>query len=107
MSTHTPHPATAPESISNRARRQRRKGSRTVLDDEADDITWLYDGYLSALSEKHRKIVMWALDTCNTNAWSGAKEYLAKSKADLIAVQEAKIAKTELADTEQTTRISG
>ena len=42
------------------------------------------------MSEKHRKLGLWAFDTCNANAWAGAKEYLARSKTDLVAVQEAK-----------------
>ena len=73
--------------ISGPGPKDRRKGSRTVLDGEADDLTWECDGSLSALSEKHRQIGMWALYACNANAWPGAKEYLAKSNADLVAVQ--------------------
>ena len=46
----TAQPSTAPENERAWARRQRKKGSPVVLDDEAADLTWLCDGSLSALS---------------------------------------------------------
>ena len=79
-------PSTTPEDERARARRQRKKGSPVVLDDEVDDLTWFCDGSLSALNERHRKLGLWAFDTCNADVWAGAKEDLARSKSDLVAV---------------------
>ena len=101
-------PNTAPEDDRARARKQKKKGSPVVLDDEETaGLTWLCDGSLSALSKKHRKVGRGAFDTCNANAWPGALEYLARSKVDLLAVQEAKTIAIEVPDAEQAIRNAG
>ena len=46
-----PPPTTAPGDVRTKAKRQRRKGNRTVLDDETDDLTWQCDGSLSTHNE--------------------------------------------------------
>ena len=39
----------------------------------------------------HREFGMWAIDTINPNAWEGAFEYVADSRADFVAVQEVRV----------------
>ena len=66
------------------------------------DLTRAEDGSLSAMSKKRWREGLWAFDTCNANAWAGTKTYMERSQADYVAVQEAKLAKTEVAGSEQT-----
>ena len=48
----------------------------------------------------HRKLGLRALETANPNAWAGAKQILAESGADFIAIQEARVDQEEVADNE-------
>ena len=59
------------------------------------------------MNKDHRDEGLWAFDTCNANAWAGAKKYLERTQADFVAVQEAKITSGECADVEQAARNSG
>ena len=59
------------------------------------------------MSKQHWKAGLWTFDTCNANAWPGAKKYLEKTQADFVAVRESKLPKTECNDAEQTARNFG
>jgi len=96
-------PRTTPATAKERLRLSRDSPSPNGI----DDLSWADDGSLSALSKQHWHQGLWAFDTCNANAWSGAKKYLEKTQADFVAVQEAKIPKEECADNEQAARNSG
>ena len=51
----------------------------------------------------HRGLGLWAIDTINPNAWGGALEYLATTAADIVMVQEARVAAEDIPSTEKTT----
>ena len=70
-------------------------------------MSWVDDGSLSLLSKQHWFEGLWAFDTCNPNAWLGAKKYLERTQADFVAIQEAKRPTSECADIEQAARNSG
>ena len=93
-------PTTSPETVTTRLSRQAPEPNGPL------DLYWNDDGSLSAMSNQHRKDGMWAFDTCNANAWPGAKEYLAKTQADFVAVQEARLQDAGCKGVEQTVRNS-
>ena len=75
--------------------------------DGLEDLSCADDGSLSLLSKEHRLEGLCAFDTCNSNAWAGARKYLERTQADFVAIQEAKISNDERADTEQAARNTG
>ena len=66
-----------------------------------EDLSWADGGSLSLTNKDHRDEGLWAFDTCNPNAWAGAKKYLERTQADFVVVREAKIASRECVGTEQ------
>ena len=56
----------------------------------------------------HIRKGLWAIDTVNPNAWSNAQDYLGRTGADIVCVQEARIAGDDTVCTaEQTARGAG
>ena len=53
--------------------------------------TWPNDATLSVFDCEHRKMLCWAIETVNPNAWSAATAYLATTIADIVLVQETKL----------------
>ena len=49
-----------------------------------EDLSWADDGFMSLLNKDHRNEGLWAFDTCNANAWAGAKTYLERTQADFV-----------------------
>ena len=94
-------PRTSPPTV------KQRLVARCTRADGPEDLSWADDGSLSMISKDHREEGLWAFDTCNPNAWPGAKKYLEKTQADFVAVQEAKVPAGEAEDAEQAARNSG
>ena len=69
-------PKTSPATI------KQRLTARSSRPDGSEDLSWADDGSLSALSKDHRAEGLWAFDTCNSNAWAGATNYLERTQAD-------------------------
>jgi exonuclease III len=59
------------------------------------------------MSTQHRRKGLLASDSLNGNAWPAAEEYCGQSEADVVLIQEAKVAEADLVDTEATMRAKG
>ena len=94
-------PKTTPATIKERLAR------RNPTPNGPDDLSWADDGSLSVTSKQHWFEGLWAFDTCNPNAWPGAKKYLERTQADFVAIQETTVTDSESVDIEQTARNSG
>ena len=101
----------APFTAPTPCRRRERPRKAGVVGFEASlheaDAIWPDDGSLSMKSTQHRRKGMFAIDSLNENAWPAAEEYCGQTEADLILIQEAKIAEPELINTEATMRAKG
>lgn len=66
------------------------------------------DGPLAFDDVSHQKAGLWAIDTCNPNAWPAALDYLRVTAADFVVLQETKLRGEEAcAAAEQVARSSG
>ena len=81
-------PATAPRGGGRQARRRPRQPRRS----ESDAYVWPNDGSLATADANHRASGLWAVDSVNFNAWPGGLEYLRRSAADFLVMQETKVA---------------
>ena len=61
------------------------------LDDDLEHPVWPDDGSLSAKNKDHIAAGLWAIDTINPNAWSGAGKYFEITAVDIVIAQEAKV----------------
>ena len=68
---------------------------------------WPDDGSLSKLDKRHRGKGLFAIDTVNGDTWKAAEEYCSQTEADLVCVQETKMAAEERINTEATMRAKG
>ena len=68
---------------------------------------WPSDDSLAASSAFHRSQGRWAFETVNGNCWNTTAEYLTKTAADFVAVQETTTLEDSIADTEQAARNKG
>ena len=84
--------------------RRKRTSTGRKAEGERLEPVWPSDNSLSASSKFHASQGHCPFETVNGSCWNTAAEYLAKTAADFVAVQEAKILKTSIADTEQAAR---
>ena len=75
--------------------------------DDRDDPRWPDDGSLAASCKLHVKAGLWAVDTFNANAWTGAARYLKCTAADFVLGQEAKIEADEKKEVEDSLKNDG
>ena len=68
---------------------------------------WPSDDSLAATSTFHRSQGHWAFETVNGSCWKTAAEYLAKTAADFVAVQETTTLEDSIVDTEHAARNKG
>ena len=59
------------------------------------------------LGERRRVKGLFAIDTVNGDTWTAAQAYCGESQADIVCVQETRVAKGELTDTEASMRALG
>jgi len=71
------------------------------------ELEWPSDDSLAASSKFHITQGHWAFETVNGSCWNTAAEYMTQTSADFLAIQEAKIPKDSIADTEQAARNKG
>ena len=68
---------------------------------------WLIEEAIKGGDCRHREYGLWAVETANPNAWSGATEHLNSSAADFMAIQETKVEGDAVDDAENTARNLG
>ena len=69
--------------------------------------SWILKEAVEGKDFSHRDYGLWAVDTANPNAWSGATEYLNDSAADFMAIQETRVDGEAVKDAENTARNLG
>ena len=84
--------ATAPRGgglsqISNRRASERRKATW----DWRDDWKWHNDRSLATADATHRQAGLFAIDTVNPNGAKAAAEYMSRTSADMVLIQEVKL----------------
>ena len=87
--------------------KSRREIAKRRDDKDEHFIEFISSHTVNLKDDTHRKLGLWAFDTANGNAWAGARETLAESSADFVAVQEAKVSLDDVPDTEATARGQG
>ena len=83
---------------------RKQKASKTRAANVKNTDEWHVAEAIKGEDRSHREHGLWAVETANPNAWSGAIEYLNSSAADFMAVQETKVDKEKVADAENTAR---
>ena len=89
----------------NKIRKHKAGETRAAKVEKADE--WLVEEAIKGNGCSHRDYGLWAVETANPNAWSGAKAHLNSSAADFIAVQETKVDGDTEGDAENTARNLG
>jgi hypothetical protein len=87
--------------------RRKRTSTGRKSKGEGLDMEWPSDDSLAANSTFHAMQGHWAFETVNGSCWNTASEYLTKSAADFVGIQESKILEGSIADTEQAARNKG
>ena len=87
-----------------RKKARKQKAGKARKTKVANAQNWSLQDAISASDCSHRDHGLWAVETANPNAWSGATEYLSSSAADFLAFQEAKVDKADVKDAENTAR---
>ena len=86
---------------------RKHKASKTRAAKVKNPDEWHVAEAIKGEDRSHGEHGIWAVETANPNAWSGATEYLNSSAADFMAVQETKVDNEKVADAENTARHQG
>ena len=88
--------------VEDKKRRKKRVIAEESLVDDFVDMATVDMG-----DDRHRKLGLWAFDTVNPNAWTGAEEVLDSSTADFVAFQETKVEADEKLNKEEVAKGKG